>query len=273
MKNHMLVSMSIICGLTLSVSAEESTNKPSIGVTVFQSLDSKERLDRLQSLAIMPPEDFDSAMFPMLDAGLADSDVKVRREAVFVLSQMAIWNLHAGEANIKINANIEAYPSLKEKLWKSISDDDQEVRQYSILAIFYAYQVDSEFYEFLVMRYNKEPVGKIRALMLSILADGGHRSCELDKIVVSALTDKNTEVQGMAAKVAVNCTPTDALPLLAQGMESSDLFVKFNCVRAIAAYGNVANKYIPDLEKLLRNTTNKYDRVNIEMAINQISEK
>lgn len=206
-----------------------------------------ERRAVIKSIAIRTPKNAPEDVLSVAEAGLSDPDSKVREYALAIILRLAVApRYYPGTPKI----DLTQFSALKERLLDLLEDKEEKVRQIAIEAIGVSFDPNPELETLFIERFKEETSGANRKRIVQCLAQHKYDSFETIALLRNALTDEHSEVKGDAAKRIAEIKPSEALPLLIQGMTTEDQFVRERFARAIKAYGRDAVPYLPKLEQM-----------------------
>lgn len=230
----------------------------------------------MKELAIKNPEDGGNAILPYLKKGLADIDPEIRSHSAAALYRIATMVYFAskskdGKAYGKnISTDLTAEAGLRESLLKAADDSSNEVREYAASTLSMGYPKAPDIEDRLAKQLKKEKSSRVRGAIVKGLVEREYSSKETTAALVTALDDANGEVRGVAAKGIAKIRPPEALPKLADGLETKDPFAQKQYVEALRSYGDAAKPYLPTLEKAMSKTTDKQMKGVFLNAVNEI---
>jgi hypothetical protein len=147
-------------------------------------------------------------------------------------------------------------PLLKETLAASIADTDIQVRGAAIEALAYSGEPTERTESIFLNRLAQEPSGELRGSILQAMTFAGYSSDRLKSMLIASLDDKDYKTREKAAQCAVTLQPAGGLPKLISLLEDQKMILD-PVFDAIGAYGAAAGAYLPQLEKLLADPSNR----------------
>lgn len=253
-----------VCAMCSSASAQ-------IGANEFRALGVDQKRQLMRDTAIKQPENVGSGIFPLIEAGLGDADVAVRKDAIAALGRMALAarsNATHGKSNA--DADPAAYGPFTNAVLGLIDDSDAEVRSIAIPTAWLMFGMTPVLETHLVARFDQETNAIVRKGVLTTLINAGRYSPRVQQLFIDALGDHDPDVQGWGAKGVQKSRPRAALPLLVTGLSSSNSFVRARCVSALGAYGPDARPYLPALKNSALHESDPTVKAALQHALDQV---
>jgi hypothetical protein len=191
--------------------------------------------------------------FPALLIGLRDEDEGVREVAVSLVARIipALQTMKSNQTEIPFN--LALMPEVQSVLMGNLSSSNTRIKGGSITALVYSEspnsQIESELLN--VLRNESEP--KTQAHILNSLIDAGYDSENMKSALLESMNSESRHVVSSAAKGIELLTPNGGLEALEKHLNIDSLIRLGSVVKAIAAYGELAQVYLPKLNEILNN--------------------
>jgi hypothetical protein len=191
-----------------------------------------------------------------LETGLRDSDVMIRRNAAGSAAGTLIAFQQMKQKGQPLPVDMSGLPLLQETLAVSMADTDIQVRGAAIEALAYSGEPTEITESIFLNRLAQEPSGELRGSILQAMTFAGYSSDRLKSMLITSFDDKDYKTREKAAQCAVTLRPAGGLPKLISLLEDQKMILD-PVFDAIGAYGAAAGAYLPQLEKLLADPSNR----------------
>jgi HEAT repeat protein len=224
----------------------------------------------MKELAMNHPEEVGNDILPLLTKALADPDEEVRVHASEIFYRVAFQARSKVAYGKQPVVNLSSYRPAKDVLTGATKDTNATVRKNAVSTLALAFESTREIEDLLAEQFNLETSAQVRIAIIQAIVLSGYSSSRTISVLIKALDDENSEVQGWAAKPMSMLRPPSALPKLIKGLVTPDTFARNNFLNAILAYGTTAKLYLPQLKQTLESVTDEAVRQTLNEAIERI---
>lgn len=223
--------------------------------TDFQKM-SKEQ--KLKTLASNPQIGEADQLLEVLMMGVNDPDKNIQKEAMGKLAATMIGLQQYVQKNGKIPVNPDNITKAQLALKAELSNPDDQLRGGAFVALAYSDAPNPDIESALLNQLAQEPNEQLKAGIIETMGFAGYESDAYAQVLQAGILDQSSYVREAAAKSAATVKPAAALPLLVQALEKYKTGIHW-APQAIGAYGQTAQPYLPNLEKLLADPTTPSD--------------
>ena len=229
-----------------------SLNLNAVSVDELKAMSSEEKLSFFHQEKGEELDHHDD-FIPALLVGLRDEDVKVQRTAASSIGRV-IPMLQGMKANgTEIPFDLSSIPDLQDALFENLSNADASVRTASVKALVYSESPNRKIESSLIKSFENETEPRVKAHILQSLVSAGYDSDSLKETLLDAMEDNNPQVVSSAAKGIAELTPDGGLEVVVKHLSLDNFEYLRPIVGAIAAYGDSAKPYLPELNQMLEN--------------------
>ena len=210
----------------------------------------------------------DSGALKLIEAGLADSNDLVRMMAATGLFHAVN---RAGPEN-RGPIDLRAVLGMRDRLVACIDDRSGSVRASVIgaLSVLLSWQDDPGVVNALTRRFQIESELPARSTIVIALGKSRTISEEAERVIVAALSDRDSAVKHSAVIAVLRTTPDAGLAPIVTELRRDDGRLRTNLVYALSMYGARAVPYIGLLRDLAATETQPVRLREIEAAIKRI---
>jgi HEAT repeat protein len=231
------------------------------------------RREAMKHIAIDQPERAGNDILPVLQRALSDEDADVRRYAAAAIARVSYESAANPDYKAKHGVKTEprAYPKLAESLLNAITNEDAQVRENVVKALWFGFPPDAKTGSALARQYDVEKSPQVRIAIIGALARGQYSSA--DGLVIRGLDDPDSEVRGWAAHALseMKQPPAAALEKVVLGLKTEqEPFTRQKFISAIGAYGKKASPHLPALRTAMQIETNEVTKLTFANTIRQI---
>jgi HEAT repeat protein len=243
----------------------------------LDSSDVTVRRSAAKELAVKNPEKLGNDALPLIQKGLKDPDVEVRRLAAAAIYRVAHASTYTSKAKaewgIKTNPHedTQMQKSLSETLVSVLTDTDVEVRENAVQALASGFPLTPEAESAVTRLYDREPSAKSRSAIVDYLVRA-HSSKATD-YVLKGLTDPSSRVRGWAADALMRLKPQPrtGLDILVARLDAeTEPFTKQKFITAIGVYEQMAAPHLPKLRGMLSHETDNTTKSTLAHTIARI---
>lgn len=279
-KIDLLSLLRVILAIPLAATAVAAQPDVSGALAKIQSTKVEERRQAMQefasSLGTTKVKDYGNEVLPVIVKGTSDPDEEVRRwafGALNLLGHVKIWAKLSKDGRVygkTVSIDLETEPKLKENILAAVNDPSPEIREYAIAAISLGYPPSKDTEKLLLRKLQVEKEKRIRRAVVAGLGAGKYTSKEAVGALLGVLDDSSAELRGGAAEFLAEMNVQEALPKLAQGLQSDDAYIRQEYARAFAKYGPSAAKYLADVERAEAKEKDRTVKGNMQSAIRKM---
>ena len=190
---------------------------------------------------------------PAMLIGLRDENVEVQKLALSNVAYVVpmLQKMKANGAEMPFDLSL--MEELRDVLIDNLYSDDAQVRSASIHALVYSDAPNKQIESTLIQKFESENDPQVKGSILDSLINAGYDSDRVGSVLVESMNSENRYIVSSAAKGIEVLTPDGGLEALEAHLNIDSLIRLRLIVKAVAAYGDLAKIYLPELNKILNN--------------------